>query len=385
LLQANLVEIRVEDDGAGVELEKLRRAAIVAGIADAERDDLSEAQTLDLMFRSSVTTSPIISEISGRGLGLAIVRETVEQLGGQVVAENRPGGGATFRMMLPQSITSFVGVLVRLGEYKLVLPAIHVERVARLPRAQVKTVENRETVAMEGEVVSLVDLRHVLELPHLLPQQAGPFLTVVLVGTGDESIAFAVDEVLRDEEVLVKNFRPPLVRIRNVAGATVLASGEVLPILNVGDLLKSARLPSQAPVAANRDTPSPGLSHQLLLAEDSVTSRMLLKGILEAAGHKVTTVADGMEALAALRTGTFDALVSDVQMPRLDGFALTEKIRGDSKLAELPVILVTALGRREERERGIDVGASAYITKGNFDQRELVATVNRLVIRRRTE
>jgi len=385
LLQANLVEIRVEDDGAGVDLEKLRRAAIVAGIADAERDDLSEAQTLDLMFRSSVTTSPIISEISGRGLGLAIVRETVEQLGGQVVAENRPGGGATFRMMLPQSITSFVGVLVRLGEYKLVLPATHVERVARLPRAQVKTVENRETVAMEGEVVSLVNLRHVLELPHLLPQQAGPFLTVVLVGTGDESIAFAVDEVLRDEEVLVKNFRPPLVRIRNVAGATVLASGEVLPILNVGDLLKSARLPSQAPAAANRDTPSLGLSRQLLLAEDSVTSRMLLKGILEAAGHKVTTVADGMEALAALRTGTFDALVSDVQMPRLDGFALTEKIRGDSKLAELPVILVTALGRREERERGIDVGASAYITKGNFDQRELVETVNRLVIRRRTE
>lgn len=385
LLQANLVEISVEDDGAGVNLEKLKRAAIDAGIADAERDDLSEVQTLDLMFRSSVTTSPIISEISGRGLGLAIVREAVEQLGGQVLVENRPGGGATFRMMLPQSITSFVGVLVRLGEYELVLPAIHVERVARLPRTEVKTVENRETVAVEGQVVSLVNLRNVLELPRLPPQQAAPFLTVVLVGTGDESVAFAVDEVLRDEEVLVKTFRPPLVRVRNVAGATVLASGKVLPILNVGDLLKSARLPSHAPAARDVDLPSPGMSCRVLLAEDSVTSRMLLKGILEAAGHKVTTVADGMEALTALRTGTFDALVSDVQMPRLDGFALTEKIRGDSKLARLPVILVTALGRREEREHGIDVGASAYITKGGFDQRELVEAVNRLVVRRRTE
>jgi len=163
-------------------------------------------------------------------------------------------------------------------------------------------------------------------------------------------------------------------------GATVLGSGHVAPILNVSDLLKSARKAGSAVTRAVADArPAHAEAHSVLVAEDSITSRMLLKSILESAGYTVKTAVDGMEAFTLLRAEPFDLVVSDVEMPRLSGFDLTAKIRADKKLAELPVVLVTALETREDRERGIDVGANAYIVKGNFDQTHLLDVVRRLV------
>jgi two-component system, chemotaxis family, sensor kinase CheA len=180
--------------------------------------------------------------------------------------------------------------------------------------------------------------------------------------------------------VLVKPLRAPLSRVRNIAGATVLGSGQVAPILNVSDLLRSARKFGNAGARTAADArPAHAEAHSVLVAEDSITSRMLLKSILQSAGYKVKTAVDGMEAFALLRTEPFDLVVSDVEMPRLNGFDLTARIRADKKLAELPVVLVTALETREDRERGIDVGANAYIIKSNFDQSHLLDVLKRLV------
>jgi two-component system chemotaxis sensor kinase CheA len=158
----------------------------------------------------------------------------------------------------------------------------------------------------------------------------------------------------------------------------VLGSGQVAPILNVPDLLKSAR--RAAPAASARAAPKPAAAaaKSILVAEDSITSRMLLKGVLESAGYQVATAVDGLAAFTALRAGQFDLLVSDVEMPRLNGFDLTARVRADRRLAELPVILVTALESREHREQGIDAGANAYLVKSNFDQSDLLETVRRL-------
>jgi two-component system chemotaxis sensor kinase CheA len=201
-------------------------------------------------------------------------------------------------------------------------------------------------------------------------------VAVVLV-VGDKQLAFAVDAVLNETEVLVKPFHKPLARVRNVAGATILGSGKVVPLLNVADLLKSAihahpppRL--AAPVAEKQ-------RRTVLVVEDSITSRMLLKNILESAGYRVKTAVDGVDALTALKVEDFDAVVSDIEMPRLNGFGLTEKIRGDKKLANLPVVLVTALETAADRERGVDVGANAYIVKSSFDQSNLLEVIERLV------
>jgi two-component system chemotaxis sensor kinase CheA len=271
------------------------------------------------------------------------------------------------------------GLFVETGGQTFVLPSAHVERVLRAPRAGLKTVSRRETLAVDGQVVALAHLHELLGLTaHQSP--ADP-LAIVLVGTGHHRLALAVDEVQQDAEILVKRLQKPLVRVRNIAGATVLASGKPVPILNVADLIKSAThvvAQEPEPPSAVPQGPAP-LAQRVLLAEDSITSRLLLKGILESAGCEVTAVADGLEAFTALRSQPFDLLVSDIEMPRLDGFGLTARIRADRQLAELPVILVTALSRREDRERGIDVGANAYIAKASFDQRGLLDAVRRLV------
>jgi two-component system chemotaxis sensor kinase CheA len=170
----------------------------------------------------------------------------------------------------------------------------------------------------------------------------------------------------------------PLSRVRNIAGATVLASGQIAPILNVSDLLKSARKAGRMARATAKPKPADAVAKSILIAEDSITSRMLLKGILESAGYQVKTAVDGLEAFTALRAERFDLVVSDVEMPRLNGFDLTARIRADRKLAELPVVLVTALETREDRERGVDVGANAYLVKSNFDQSNLLEAVRRL-------
>jgi two-component system chemotaxis sensor kinase CheA len=205
---------------------------------------------------------------------------------------------------------------------------------------------------------------------------------VIVLSQGETRVAFRVDEILGEQEILVKNLGLQLARVRNVAGASMLGTGQVVPVLNVADLLKSA-VRSVAPppplASAAEQRPVPGAKRSILVAEDSITSRALLKSILESAGYAVTTAVDGMEAYTALKTTAFDLLVSDVEMPRMDGFGLTARVRADKQLAELPVVLVTALESREHRERGIDVGANAYIVKSSFDQSNLLEIVRRLI------
>jgi two-component system chemotaxis sensor kinase CheA len=176
--------------------------------------------------------------------------------------------------------------------------------------------------------------------------------------------------------VLVKPLGKQLARVRNIMGATVLGSGRVVPVLNMSDLFRTAV--RTAPSATGGTVEEPGKSSSVLVVEDSITARMLLKNILESAGYAVQTAVDGIDALTALKVRDFDVVVSDVEMPRMDGFELTASIRAEKKFSRVPVILVTALESREDRERGIDVGANAYIVKSSFDQSNLLEVIDRL-------
>ena len=379
-VNSNQVEISVSDDGAGIDVEKVKAAALKRGIvAPNASDQLSEAAALALVFETEVSTSPMITRVSGRGLGLAIVREKAEKLGGRVAIESRRGSGTTIRMTLPLTLATFRGVLVESARRLFILPTAQVERVTRFKPQEVQTVEGRRTLALNGRAVALVDLAEVLQLPATPPKPGAPETTPILVlGAGEQRVAFAVDAVLDEREVLVKRLAKPLSRVRNIAGATVLGSGEVAPILNVADLLKSARTAGGGVRTAPAATPSAAPAKRILVVEDSITSRMLLKGILESAGYEVKTAVDGIDAFTALRAERFDLVVSDVEMPRMDGFDLTARIRADRALAEVPVVLVTALESREDRERGIDVGANAYLVKSNLDQSDLLEALRRL-------
>ena len=373
------IEIAVVDDGAGIDAAKVAACARGLGIATPP-DGAAPEESLGLVFRSGVTTSAMITDVSGRGLGLAIVREKVERLGGRVELDSRPGAGTTFRLVLPHALATYRGVLVRAAERPFVVPAAAVDRVARVPRTAVRTVESRESIALDGRALALVRLADVLELPSR-PRAAAAAerIRVLVLGEGDARIAFEVDEVTGEQEVLVKTLGPQLPRVRNVAGACVVATGELVPVLNAVDLLKSAVLAGSSAQAPVVEEPEADRHRSILVVEDSITARALLQNILTSAGYRVTTAVDGMEALAALRADEIDLVVSDIEMPRMDGFELTTRIRADRKLAELPVVLVTALGKREHRERGLEVGANAYIVKSDFEQSNLLETVRRLL------
>jgi two-component system chemotaxis sensor kinase CheA len=371
------VEIVVSDDGAGIDFQKVRAASVELGlVSEEDANKMDDLQAAGLIFKSGVSTSPMITEISGRGLGLAIVQERAEKVGGTVSVETQPGAGTTFRFILPLTLARVRGVLVRVGQSLFVLPTRQVQRVLRVSKDEIKTVENRETIQINGRVVSAVRLSDVLEVTHT-NTNAEPKrkLPVLVLAWADEQIGFFVDEILGEQEILVKSLGEQLPRVRNIAGATVLGTGKVLPVLNVADLIHSAC--RMAPVSAAGESEEAPKS--ILVAEDSITSRTLLKNILELAGYKVKTAIDGAEALTVLATEAFDLVVSDVEMPRMGGFDLTAKIRAGKSLAHLPVVLVTALDSREDRERGVDVGANAYIVKNSFDQGNLLEVVRRLI------
>jgi two-component system chemotaxis sensor kinase CheA len=213
-------------------------------------------------------------------------------------------------------------------------------------------------------------------------RNASDLQNLVILAASNTRIAFQVDEVIGELEVLQKGMGRQLSRVRNVAGATVLGNGQVAPILNVTDLMKSAvkiaAFSTQRNSIENKDENEIPV-HSVLVVEDSITTRTLLKNILESTGYDVVTAVDGMDACSKLEKGRFDLVISDVEMPRMNGFDLTSRIRSDKNLGELPVVLVTALASREDRERGIDVGANAYIVKGNFDQSNLLEVIKKLI------
>jgi two-component system chemotaxis sensor kinase CheA len=323
----------------------------------------------------------MVTQISGRGLGLAIVQESVEKLGGLLSVDTEPNKGSSFRMQLPVTLATFRGILIKVADHLFIFPSTHVERILKIQREKVKTVENRATIPLNGRALSLLALADVLALPQKQEQIEGAeFLTAAVLGSGEKRIAFTIDELLGEQEVLVKGLGKQIKRIPNIAGATILGSGRVVPILNVFDLVKTPleRIDgfyntqvSEQDEEANRKS--------ILVAEDSITSRTLIKNILEAAGFKVKTAVDGQEAFTSLKTEEFDLVVSDVDMPRMNGFELTAKIRGNMRLEETPVVLLTGRESREDRERGIDVGADAYIVKSSFDQSNLVEVIQRLI------
>jgi two-component system, chemotaxis family, sensor kinase CheA len=378
-LPGNQVEIAVSDDGGGIDAAGIVRAAVARGVlARDEAAALGDAAARSLIFLPELSTRAAVTQLSGRGLGLAIVREKAEKLGGGVSVASEPGSGTSFRIVLPATQATFRGILVMAGGQLLVVPTLHVERVVRIKREDVKSVEGREAIDLGGQAVALVSLAEVLELPPAQPQvESESGMPVLVLGSAQQRAAFAVDSVLDEQEVLVKRLGKPLLRVRNVSAATVLGSGRVAPVLHVADLLKSVR---KAGAGLRFTPPAPPVRQgRVLVAEDSITSRLLLKGILEGAGYHVRTAPDGLEAFNLLHAEPFDLLVSDVEMPGLNGFDLTARVRADSRLAQLPVVLVTARESSEDRERGIDAGAHAYLAKSSFDQSDLLATVRRLI------
>ncbi|MDP4127022.1 MAG: response regulator [Bacillota bacterium] len=380
-VEGTKIQVQITDDGSGIDLDRVLGNSVKRGLLSEEAANvLDECSALQLIFQSGVSSNDFITDISGHGLGMAIVKEAVDKLDGSISIETFKGKGTTFKICLPVTLATFRGILVREYGHIFTLPTSSVERVIRIRKDEVRSIENREAVAVEGVPLSLVRLGAVLGLDRVTDgSEERNLITVAILKSGQKRMAFAIDKLLNEQEILIKGLGKQLVRVRNIAGATVLGSGQVVLVLNVIDLIRSATRAAKTSSTFSLAAKTVAKRKTVLVVEDSVTSRTLFKNILISAGFDVHTAVDGMEAWIMLREKSFDLVVSDVEMPRMNGFDLTAKIRGETKLAELPVILVTSLVSKEDRERGVDVGADAYIAKSSFDQSNLLEVVRRLV------
>src|SRR4051794_39030692 len=337
---------------------------------------MSDRDIVRLIFEPGLSTSQEVSQVSGRGVGLDVVARTVERLGGRVDVQAAPGHGTQFRITLPLTLATARALLFEAGD---ALYALHTSAVERVIRADsLRNVGGRLMLEYEGIAVPVAMLAELLHGRAPAPVEPGVSRTVALVGAGSQRVGLVIDQVVGEQEIVVKPLGYPLQRVRYVSGATILGSGRVVPILNVSDLTRAAVststsmvVPASAPVEQRR--------LRVLVADDSLTTRTLERYILEAAGYEVELAGDGIEALAVLDERGCDVLVSDVDMPGLDGVSLTAHVRQVPRFREFPIILVTSLASAEDRERGLQAGADAYMVKSSFDQDQLLRTIQELV------
>ena len=376
------VGIEVADDGAGIDSSAIRRTAVENAVITKEEDaTLTDSEAIWLIFRSGMTTSRIVTDLSGRGLGLAIVEDTVSRLGGEVTVSSAIGKGTSITFFVPVRMATLRGLLVRSERQVYVLPMQQVKQVLRVRPDSLVLSRGRPTIRLSGETVEVIQLTGALGIPPSGPAPGETRLKpLVIIAYGAGQIACMVDEVIRVQEIVVRPLGSQLRSVRRIDGAVILGDGSVALVLDPIELIQDA-------MQADRSAPLPVLpgeaGRRILVVEDSVTSRVLLQTILEQAGYQVETAVDGIDAFARLKQHEFDMVVSDVDMPRMNGFTLTEKIRAEGRqFAGLQVALVTSLDSPEDRERGKAIGANAYIVKSNFETGGFLEVIRHLMRRR---
>jgi two-component system, chemotaxis family, sensor kinase CheA len=374
VLRGGEVEIAVEDDGRGLDLEAIRSRARRDGLPD-DPDAVALAR---LVFLPGFTTARTVTDLSGRGVGLDAVRAGVEALQGSVDVETRPGAGTRFVLVVPLTRVALRALLVRAGGEILALPGSHLRRVLAVHPEDVAPSGGRDMIRVDGAPVAVAVLSEVLGLPTSPPPPRHASVPIAVVAAGGRQVALAVDALLSEQEVHIRGLGARVARLRYLAGSALLPDGTVALILHLPAVVATALGRSASP-ALHQARDAPRRRRRVLLVDDSPTTRTLERSILESAGYAVATAADGEEAWALLQREGADALVADVEMPRLDGFALTEAVRASSRHAALPVVLVTAREGEADRARGLAAGASAYLVKSSFDQRSLLDTLEQLL------
>lgn len=378
-LKGDTAIITVEDDGTGIDVGAVKQKSIKKGFLSAEDAEmLSQREIIGYIFKPGFSTAPIIDDISGRGIGLDVVHTAVEKMHGTIDVQSELGVGTKFIMQLPLTVSTFQGLLVKAGGQAFVLPINSVEKILRSAAVDVKRLGSAETIQIDGfplQVARLTSLLGMNETSKSTPDRH----TVVVVSSAEKRLALIVEGLLGEQEIILKNLSRPLLRVRNFAGATILGNGQIVMILNVVDLIGgTAHAHVPAKVHVERKPASVKRRKTVLVVDDSITTRMLEKNILEAAGYRVLLATDGAEALGVLQGEAVDLVLSDVEMPNLDGFNLTKKIRASAQLKDMPIILVTSLASPEDKSRGIDAGADAYVVKSSFDQGKLLQTIEQL-------
>lgn len=379
--EGNQILINISDDGSGIDYTKVAETAIKRKImTQAEIDNMKDDVILDLIFRPEFSTKEIITSVSGRGVGLDVVKSNISDLKGTVTFTTKPGKGTCFHLHLPLTLSSDIGLTIKSGGQLFVIPVSAIERVMMLHTNEIHEVEASQVILLEKKPIPLYTLSDILDLERY-ELALRDWLPIVIIKKGWDKVAFLVEEIIGERDIVIKPLQPPLMNISCVAGGTLSGTGEIIIVLNAGDLIQGAlRTGRVNRVTLQTETlikePS---RHHILLAEDSITTRTLEKNILENSNYKVTAAVDGKEAWELLQKQDFSLVITDIEMPNMNGFELTERIKQSEKYQDIPVIIVTSLDSESQKSRGIEVGANAYIVKHDFESTELLEIVRQLV------
>jgi len=369
------VVLDVSDDGAGIDEDALRAVAVRRGLLPADTT-LSGAALWQLLFQPALSTSTEITETSGRGVGLDVVRTAVEALGGAVDVSSTAGAGTTFTLTLPVTLGVLRCLIARVGDERYALPVPGVVESVSLKDATVHVLAGNPVVVRHGATLPLLDLGAALGVPGDRAPRAA-----VVVRHADRQVAWAVDRLEGELELVVKDLGSFLGRLPLVSGATIDGDGSVLCLVDLRELAAAAAGPVALPtmVTTPAESQPAGRKARVLVVEDSVGVRELERVILEGAGYEVVTAVDGLDGASRLTGDPADLVVSDVEMPGMDGYTLTRTIRRTRGWEQVPVVIMTSRGSEDDQRAGLDAGASAYLLKTEFDQNQLVETVRRLI------
>jgi len=381
----NQTTIEILDDGRGLDIQRIKATAIKRGLyTPAELELMSTDRIQSLIFAAGFSTRTRVTELSGRGVGLDIVRTNVERIKGSVDVESSPNAGCTFRIVLSHAIGSSQVMMVEVRNQTYAIPVEFVDRMLLVNKSEIFALSGTSTTEINGQTITVAWLADLLSLPAVAPNSPAEInrtanaIACLLIQSGRQKLALLVDRIVDRQLVTIEAPHPILKNVPHLAGATILGTGEVCLVLNPIDLLTTAAggnpLPSKVGVS-----PIPVDRPSVLLVEDSRVIRIQMTRILEQAGYQVTTADDGLEGWEKLQAGQFDLVVSDVEMPRWGGLQLTTAIRDRHEYQHLPVVLVTTLSQSADRDRGFQAGANAYLTKGDFDQQLLLDTLARLI------
>lgn len=383
-LSGGKIEIRIADDGHGIDRDKLCLAALKSSvIIESEANSMSEEEKLMLMFRSSVTTSNIVTEISGRGIGMAVVQDNVVKLGGRLEVVSEVGQGTAFSLILPVALATFSGIQISVGGRIFILPSHEIGRVVRISPDQVSLLHGTiPCVCIDEEWIPLCSLHTLLNLDKTDKQgDDSSCLTAIVLGEAKHRMAMVVDDIRDEQEVLVKPLGPSFSSLPIYLGVSLMGDGKLAPVLNARELVmfrernKTIGEKQETEIVSKSSAPH-AVQKRVLVVDDTLTARMLLSQIFESAGFVTEVAVDGAHAIQQIERSHFDLVVTDLEMPEINGFELTKMIR--ARLA-VPIIIVTSKSSKEDREKAVRAGASAYFVKGSFDHTNLLEVAARLL------
>ena len=380
--RAGMLHITISDDGRGIDPERLRAKVLERKLATpAMAGQLSEAELLEFLFLPGFSTKDAVTEISGRGVGLDVVQNMVRAVGGVVRVSSVIGQGTRFTLQLPISMSVIRALLVRVSGEPYAFPLNRIDRILTVPTADLKMLEGRQHFLMDGQPVALVEACQVLEMPP--GERETGLLPVVVASDRSHRFGVVVDAFLGERDLEVRPLDPRLGKVPNLNSASVLEDGWPVLIVDVEDLVRSVdnllsgrRIHKVTAEVVAHEVRGP---RRVLVVDDSLTVRELERQLLEGHGYAVEVAVDGVDGWNTVRSGEYDLVISDVDMPRMDGIGLVTRIKQDPRLGALPVVIVSYKDREEDRMRGLDAGANAYLTKSSFHDQTFLQTVVDLI------